>query len=289
MGRRNRRRTSPEQRLRRRRRLVDDLVWAPLRLLALTALGLGIGFGAYWVAIYLRTASALEIRCIEVNGTSRLGLEELKRTAGLTEGQNIFAVELDRAEKRLRAHAWVRTAQVQRVVPDRIVVEIEEHRPAALVSLDGLYLVDEQGEVFKRLQPGEQADLPVITGISRAAFTEAPERARTQMRAALQAIDQVSETACLKRRELAEVHLDELLGTSLVLDPGALQVRLGPDQLDDRLGLLCRLFDELDRRGLKARSVLLDRSDRPHWVTVRLESVAAAANGNQKTSRNEHS
>ncbi len=289
MAKRNRRRTSPEQRVKRRRRLVDALVWAPLRLLALTALGLGLGFGGYWVAVYLRTASALAIRCIEVNGTSRLGLEELKRTAGLAEGQNIFAVELERAERRLRAHAWVRTAQVRRVVPDRIVVDIQEHRPAALVSLDGLYLVDQQGEVFKRLQPGEQADLPVITGITRAAFTEAPRRARARMQAALATIDRVSRTACLARRELAEVHLDELLGTSLVLDPGALHVRLGPNRAGDRLDLLCQLFDELERRGLKARSVLLDRDDRPNWATVRLEPVAAATIQSQETSRNEHS
>ena len=280
MGRRNRRKTSPEQRVRRRRRLVDALLWGPLRIAGLTALGLALGAGAYWVAVYLRTASALAVRCIEVDGSSRLGLEELKRTSGLAEGSNIFAVELDRARQRLVSHAWIRNAQVRRVVPDRIIVEIEEYRPAALVSLDGVYLLDPSGEVFKRLQPGERVDLPVITGITRADVTQAPERTRERLKAALAAIDRVAATRCLADRELAEVHLDELLGVSLVFDPGALHVRLGTERPAGRLPLLCELFAELERRGLEARSVLLDRGDRPHWATVRL-APRGARNANQ--------
>lgn len=274
MGRRNRRRRSPEHRRAVRRWRWRQWVLAPLRLVLLAGLGVGIGFGAWWVAVYLHTSAALAVRCIEVNGNSRSRLQDLLRAADLHQGRNIFSIDLERARRRLEEQPWVRRAQVRRAVPDRLVVEISEHRPAALVNLEGLYLVSPQAEVFKRLQPGERLDLPVITGIDRAALRDEPTRARRQLQEALRLIAAVRGTACLQGRELAEVHLDELMGVSLVLDPGALSVRLGNDAPERRLQTLCRLFDELQRRQLTARAILLDRRSRPGWATVRLQTGA---------------
>jgi len=209
--------------------------------------------------------------CPAARSNSRTRLAELERAAGLREGLNIFSLDLDRARRRVAELPWVRVGRLRRVVPDRIVVEVEEYQPAALISLEGLYLIDGHGEVFKRLQPGEAIDLPLITGLGREDFTDDPERSRSRVRRALALMERVERRECLADRQLAEVHLDALLGTSVVLDPGALTVRLG-DQPEQRLGLLCRALAAIDRRDLTPHTVLLDRADRPHWATVRLEA-----------------
>jgi cell division protein FtsQ len=271
LGRRNRKRKSPEQRRDDRRRRVNHWLLAPLRLVLLAVLGVGLGVGAWQVAVFLRTSQALSVRAIEVSGTSRTHLDELLRAADLYEGINIFGVDRPQVRKRLEEHPWVKRASVQRVVPDRIEIEIEEHRPAALISLEGLYLVSDEGVVFKRLQAGEALDLPIITGIERRWVNSEPEQVRLRLREALKLIYRVERTACLAGHELAELQLDELLGVSLVLDPGALTVRMGLVAPETRLGTLCRLFEALADRDLRAHTIYLDQDGSAGRATVRLD------------------
>ena len=91
----------------------------------------------------------------------------------------IFRVDTDAAEAALRAEPWIARASVRRRLPHTVVVDVVERRPAAVLAADGLYLTDAAGRPFKRvdLTAGEGKDLPIISGIPRALFTEAPDQA----------------------------------------------------------------------------------------------------------------
>lgn len=285
MSRRNRRRRTPEQRQDARRKFVRNWIVAPLRIMLLAVLGVAMGFGGYRVAVYLRTSSALAVRCIEVQGTVHTDADEITRCADLSEGQNIFSIDLERARKKIEQQPWIRKATVQRMVPDRIVIEVVEQEAAALISLDGLYLVNERGEVFKRVQPGELMDLPIITGISRDDFNRAPELAEKRIRDSLSVMDLVEKTVCLANRRLAEVHHDEVMGTSLVLDPGALVVRMGRDSSAKRMGTLCLLLGELNKHGIDADELIMDDDVHPDRAVIRLARIAVA-NTNENNGNN---
>jgi len=280
MARKNRRRMSPEQKQARRSRLLNLLVYLPVKLLIFGALGAGIGLGAYYVVSYLKTSPALAVRTIEVRGNQRTRVEDLLEASGLREGTNIFSVSTSEAQKRLLNLPWVKKARVNRIVPDRIVMEVVEHQPVAVINLEGLYYVNRSGEVFKRVQAGEREDLPVLTGVSRTSFRDHPERAQEHIRESLRLIKTLQELPCVKKRRVAEVHSDELMGPSVVLDPGALTVRLGDRDLLDHLSTLCQLMDTIDDRRLKARSILLYHSGRPGWATVQLDQRKAIASSN---------
>jgi len=280
MARKNRRRMSPEQKQVRRSRWLGLLVYLPVKLLLFGALGVGIGLAAYQVASYLKTSPALAVRTIEVRGAERTRVGELLEASGLREGMNIFSVSTSAAQKRLLNLPWVKKARVNRIVPDRIVMEVVEHQPVAVINLEGLYYVNRSGDVFKRVQPGEREDLPVLTGVSRTAFRDQPERAREHIRESLRLIKTMQELPCVAKRRVAEVHSDELMGPSVVLDPGALTVRLGTQDLLGRLSTLCQLMDAIGERRLKARSILLYHSGRPGWATVQLDKRKAIASSN---------
>jgi cell division protein FtsQ len=265
---------SPEQKQARRSRWLNLLVYLPVKLLIFGALGVGIGLGAYYVASYLKTSPALAVRTIEVRGAERTQVVELLEASGLKEGMNVFS------QKRLVNLPWVKKAKVTRIVPDRIVLEVVEHQPVAVINLEGLYYVNRSGEVFKRVQPGEREDLPVLTGVSRTSFRDQPQRAREHIRESLRLIKTLQELPCVKKRRVAEVHSDELMGPSVVLDPGALTVRLGNQDLLSRLSTLCQLMDAIGDRRLKARSILLYHSGRPGWATVQLDKRKTIASSN---------
>ncbi len=88
---------------------------------------------------------------------------------------NFFGIDLQQAQAAFEAVPWVRKAALRRVWPNRLEVELEEHRPAALWSHDGDgdgnsdgdvdKLVNTFGEVFEvNLGDVEDEALPTLIG-----------------------------------------------------------------------------------------------------------------------------
>lgn len=97
--------------------------------------------------------------------------------AGVTSGLrgNFFGIDLQQAQAAFEAVPWVRKASLRRVWPNRLEVELEEHRPAALWAQDGDSegddgvdvdkLVNTFGEVFEvNLGDIEDEALPTLVG-----------------------------------------------------------------------------------------------------------------------------
>jgi len=268
MSRRNRRRLPAEKRRARRRRRLLGLLRGLVLLVVLSGLGVGLGVAAYAAFDFLNTSPALSLRSIEVRGVVHTPVEQVLRAAGLQEGMNIFSVVPERCARSLRRLPWVRAASVQRLVPDRVVVEIEEYRPAALLAAGDTYLVDGSGVVFKRACAREELDLPLINGLPEQLLAKSPERAGRLLQRALSLLASLRRQPCLAGRRIAQLHLDELLGPALVIDPGALVVELGP-QAARHPALLCQAFERLRERHIEAESLLISRSLRGWQVAVR--------------------
>src|SRR5262249_57160998 len=75
---------------------------------------------------------------------------------------------------------WVLAARLWRRLPGTVVAEVVEHRPAAQVQLGGLYLLDGDGDLFKRAGPEDAVDLPLVTGLPRDAWLR--DRGAAQLR-----------------------------------------------------------------------------------------------------------
>jgi cell division protein FtsQ len=271
MARKNRRKATKEQKRDKRSRRLRVFVRFPIRLFALLVVGGGIGVAGYYLVDYLRTSPALAVRSIEVHGIQRTDKAKLLRAAGLEEGMNIFAIEVKQVERKIEALSWIDTADVVRAVPDRISVEVQEHQPVAIISLESPYYVNNKGEVFKRVQPGESVDLPVLTGISRNEFQTDNQNVKAAILQAMQLVGWTKQISCLGDLSVAEINLDELIGASLVLDPGALTVHLGKKDVRKRLNSICRVLQEVKERKLQAHSIMLDHVDQPGRTTVRLD------------------
>lgn len=59
---------------------------------------------------------------------------------------NFFTVDIERLRQSLEKLPWVRSVTIRREFPDRLTVQLEEHR--ALARWNGAALVNMQGEVF---------------------------------------------------------------------------------------------------------------------------------------------
>ncbi len=121
----------------------------------------------------LITTEYLEVRSIDVVGIHRVSRGEVVALSGVREGANIFSFKYSDALDALKSHPWVASAQLRRVPPHTVRIELEEKEPVALVKSDDIYVMDGAGRLFALHSPTDSIDLPVVTGVKPAPGTEA--------------------------------------------------------------------------------------------------------------------
>jgi cell division protein FtsQ len=132
------------------------VVFALVGALALTAA----------LAIWLARQPVFALRAIRIDGdVARNSLQTIRANAAPRLAGNFFSIDLAATKAAFESVPWVRTAVVRRVFPNRLAVQLEEHRPAAFWGEDSDRLVNTYGEVFQA-NPGDVDDdsLPVFEG-----------------------------------------------------------------------------------------------------------------------------
>jgi cell division protein FtsQ len=243
-----------------------------IRSAALVVVTLGAAFSCVWGLVrYTRTSPRFSVRVLEVHGNARRSADEIIKQAGVAAGQNIFTTDLEAARAAVLDDPWIETAALLRRLPSTITIDVTEREAAALVAVGpDLYLSTRQGELFKKPEFLDPADLPVVTGIGpdnvaidRAGVVSAIKRA-------LDLVGEYERTPPAKTMPVQEVHVED--DGSLVLSVGkdAVELRLGKGPYRRRLEQASRVLAELPRRGVVAEVVFLDSEAHPERVVVRM-------------------
>lgn len=102
-------------------------------------------YGAGWYAVHLPGLFPLHSVRLDAAPQRVLPEEVLQKVRGEVDG-NFFTVDIDRLRQSLEQLPWVRGVGIRREFPDRLVVQLEEHR--TLARWNGDALVNSYGEVF---------------------------------------------------------------------------------------------------------------------------------------------
>jgi cell division protein FtsQ len=226
-----------------------------------------------WTHTYATTSPHFEVGPAQVSGNQRVTAEELQRLSGLTPGTNIFAVSPDEAARRVARHPWIATAAVRRRLPSQITIEVTEREAIALLRVGGLYLIDAEGTVFKRVEAGDPVDLPIITGVDVDRYREDRPGSRTDLLEALELLRLFEENGLSAQAPLSEIHLEADGELSLYTVDDATHIRLGRPPFRRKLQRLARLFRELRDQQAVADYIYLEEGDehiQPDRAVVRL-------------------
>ena len=102
---------------------------------------------------------------ILVIGRNETKQKELLSAVRLARGAPILAFDLEAAQKRVEALPWVRKASVERMLPDTVLLNVEEREPLVLWQHKGAFaLIDTDGEVILRKGLERFSDLLVVVG-----------------------------------------------------------------------------------------------------------------------------
>jgi cell division protein FtsQ len=103
---------------------------------------------------------------IEVNGNHIVSREAVLQQFVRDRGRSVLRVPLDSRRSALEEISWVESAMVQRILPNRIRVDLTERTPIAFVrNGTELALIDAHGVILDRPH-GEDLQFPIITGLS---------------------------------------------------------------------------------------------------------------------------
>jgi cell division protein FtsQ len=226
--------------------------------------------GGWELARLAATASLFTVREIRFQGLVHASEKDLLAAGHLSRGANLWKLDLVAATRAMYANPWVASARLSRHFPGTVQVEIVEHRPRAEVQLGALYLVDDLGRAFKRMAPGDPADLPRVTGLGREEWTKDRIAAQVRLYRALQLVDAWREEGILPA--LAQVRIDDDAGlTALARDNGVLQeIRVGDHDFRVTLRRLAKVRAALALRGERAVRIDLDNPARPDWASAQL-------------------
>ena len=120
---------------------------------AVTAAGEAIGRAGFTV----KRVDVVGIRNMDSAPVYQIALDQRSMAMPLVDVEGIRA--------RLLRYGWVKDARVSRRLPDTLVIDIVERRPAALwQDRQQLALIDADGVVIDRVPVTQMPDLPLVTG-----------------------------------------------------------------------------------------------------------------------------
>lgn len=202
---------------------VQRIVGRGIRLTALAAMIAGVVF------VFRNPPSFLRVREIVVMSPLKNLTEfDLIRLSEVKKGDNILTLRLGEVRERVLRYPWVKEVRLAKHFPARLFLWIDEEEPAALLELSSpegaseLFLVSREGKVFKKLEPEDPKDFPILTGLTA---EEVPERLPRLM-----ALVQSLETSELFNAiGVSEARWDAKAGLSLFTKEPCIQLNLGPE------------------------------------------------------------
>ncbi len=118
-----------------------------------------------WKAIALSGDLGFKVKEVMVVGRRHTLQKDLLKALRSARGAPILALDIEGAKSRLEKLPWVRSASVERMLPDTILLSVIERTPLAIWQNKGQFsLIDLEGGVILENTVQQFSDLPVVVG-----------------------------------------------------------------------------------------------------------------------------
>jgi cell division protein FtsQ len=201
---------------------------------------------------------------IELTGNHIVGREAVLDKFYHDRGQSVLRIPLDARRRAIEELPWVESASVQRILPNRIRVELTERTPVAFLrNATELALIDVHGVILDRPR-GEELQFPVVTGLSENMPRDERERRMQTYQEFVKNIDlvrsgsseHVSEVDLSNPRDLRVV----MTGLARPNDPQAVTIHFGTGDFTGKYRMLVENFVQWQATAGRVQSLDLQYS-----------------------------
>jgi cell division protein FtsQ len=265
-----------------RRKKFGGRNWALYRrLLAWTVAGAAGVTAAIAAARFL--LSSPQVLLLKPDQIELLGNHIVSRDAVLQpfapdRNRSVLRIPLDERRAELEQLPWVESASVQRILPNRIRVELTERTPIAFLRNGAeLALIDAHGVILDRPE-GEDLHFPVVTGLADNMLREEREKRMQTYQEFLRdaelvrtgSSDHISEVDLSNAKDLRVV----MTGLASPSDSQAVTIHFGSGDYTGKYRMLVENFSQWQANAGRVQSIDLQYS---RQVVVNSESSTSAA------------
>ncbi len=109
--------------------------------------------------------TGLKLERVSFEGNKYTGQEELAENLDLEYGKPILSFDLQKLRDEVKKQAWVKDAQVQRVLPSNLKIVITERKPIAIWQSGKKYfLIDSEGVRLTEVDSPDVLPFPLVVG-----------------------------------------------------------------------------------------------------------------------------
>ncbi|MDR1797810.1 MAG: FtsQ-type POTRA domain-containing protein [Clostridiales Family XIII bacterium] len=122
-------------------------------------------YGLYRLAM----SPLFSVKSVEVeNATTHYTAEQILEISGVVMGSNIFKTKTGELKGNLESDPYIRSARVERRLPDGVRIEVEERTEDMLIQTeDGQYaVINYDGMILRFCGEGELPTLPIAAGLT---------------------------------------------------------------------------------------------------------------------------
>jgi cell division protein FtsQ len=142
-----------------------------IKIFLLLALLLGLGFGAKHIHKRMCQSDFFQITAVKIDGNRMTNKEQIAALSKVDIHSNLLAINVVQVQSLLESHPWVAKAEVIRDWPNRLLINLKEKNPVALLSRkSGLFYLDSKGRIIAAASPEQELDFPIITGLENFPF-----------------------------------------------------------------------------------------------------------------------
>src|SRR6266705_497726 len=237
------------------------------RVLVLTLASVaGMTAAVYGTQFLLYSPSMLLLRPdqIELNGNRVVSREAVLQQFVHDRNRSILRVPLEARRSQLEQIPWVESASVQRILPNRLRIELTERTPVAFArNGNELALIDAHGVILDRPR-GEHLHFPIVTGVSEDLPRDQREKRMQTYEEFMKDVDlvrsgssdRVSEIDLSNPKDLRAV----MTGLANASDSQAVTVHFGTSEFGGKYKMLIDNFSQWQANAGRVQSIDLQYS-----------------------------
>jgi cell division protein FtsQ len=201
---------------------------------------------------------------IELNGNRIVSREAVLQQFVHDRSRSVLRVPLDARRSQLEQIPWVESASVQRILPNRLRIELTERTPVAFArNGNELALIDAHGVILDRPR-GEDLHFPIVTGVSE-------ELPRDQREKRMQTYEEFMKDVDLVRAgssdRVSEIDLSDpkdlrvvMTGLASANDAQAVTIHFGSSEFTGKYKMLVDNFSQWQANAGRVQSIDLQYS-----------------------------
>jgi cell division protein FtsQ len=215
---------------------------------------------------------------IEVLGNHIVNREAVLQSFARDRNRSVLRIPLDARRIEIEKLNWVESASLQRILPNRVRIELTERTPIAFLR-DGtqLALIDAHGVILDRPE-GEDLHFPIVSGVSDAIQLEERERRMQTYQEFLRAVELVrsGSSDCVSEVDLSNARDLRVVMTGLAspTDAQAVTIHFGSGDFAGKYRMLVENFAQWQANAGHVQSIDLQYQ---RQVVVNSDSAEASA------------